>query len=176
MVAEFGGILLDIDGKQGVPAGAGRQLGDRFGHVVDGILLDGLAALRAVGGAGAGEQQAEEVIDLGRGGHRRAGVAGGVLLTDGDRRGKTEDFIDVGLLHAVEELPGVGRERFDVATLAFSVDGVEDERGLAGAGHAGDDGELIVRDTERDILEVVHPRAADVNELVDFRFPFFASQ
>jgi hypothetical protein len=29
---------------------------------------------------------------------------------------------------------------------------------------------------ERDILEVVHPRAADVDELVDFRFPFLASQ
>ena len=176
MVAELGGILLDIDGKQGVPAGAGRQLGDGFGHVVDGIFLNGLAALRAVGGAGAGEQETEEVVDLGGGGDRRAGVAGGVLLADGDGGRQTENLVDVGLFHAVEELPGVGRERFDIAALAFGVDGVEDERGFAGAGDASDDGELIVRDVERDILEVVHPRAADVDELVDFRFPFFASQ
>jgi hypothetical protein len=49
--------------------------------------------------------------------------------------------VDVGLFDALEELAGVGGERFDVAALALGVDGVEGERGLARAGDAADDGE-----------------------------------
>ena len=46
-----------------------------------------------------------------------------------------------GLLDALEELPRVGGEGFDVAALAFGVDGVKGKRAFAGAGDAGDDGE-----------------------------------
>ena len=53
----------------------------------------------------------------------------------------------VGLLHALQELAGVGGERFDVAALAFGVDGVEGQRGFAGPGDTGDYGELVVRES-----------------------------
>ena len=49
-------------------------------------------------------------------------------------------MVDVGLFDALEELAGVGGEAFDVATLAFGVDGVEGERGFAGAADSADDG------------------------------------
>ena len=38
------------------------------------------------------------------------------------------DQIDVGLLHLLEELPRVGRQRFDVAPLALGVNRVERQR------------------------------------------------
>ncbi len=69
--------------------------------------------------------------------------------------------IDVGLLHPLEELPGVGRQRLDVAALAFGVDRVEGERRLARPAHAGDDDEPAVRQRQVDVLQVVRARAAN---------------
>src|SRR5690606_2890362 len=45
--------------------------------------------------------------------------------------------------------------------LAFGVDGVEGERRLAGAAEAGDDHELVARQLDVDVLQVVLARAAD---------------
>ena len=70
-------------------------------------------------------------------------------------------MVDVGLLHLPEELARVGGERLDVAALALGEDGVEGEAALAGAGEAGDDDELVARDGDVDVLEVVLARAAD---------------
>ena len=55
------------------------------------------------------------------------------------------DAIDVGLLHPLEELPRVGRQRLDVAPLPFGVDRVEGERRLARSADAGDDDQLAER-------------------------------
>ena len=69
--------------------------------------------------------------------------------------------VDVGALHLVEELAGVGGEGLDVAALAFGVDGVKGERALAGAGEAGDDGEGVAGDGDVDVAQVVLTCAAD---------------
>ena len=74
------------------------------------------------------------------------------------------DMVDVGLLHHVEELPRIGRQRLDIAPLALGIDGVEGERGLAGARQPGDHHELLARQIERDVLEIVLARAADGDE------------
>ena len=58
------------------------------------------------------------------------------------------DAVDLRLVHAVEELARVGRERLDVAPLALGVERVEHERRLARAGHAGDDDQLVERQVE----------------------------
>ncbi len=84
-----------------------------------------------------------------------------VFLFDGDRGRKSFDGIDVGALHLIQELPRVGGERFDVAALAFGVERVEGERGLAGAGKTRDHRKRVARDFEADVLQVVLPRAAD---------------
>ena len=133
------GLELDLgadDGEEGVGAGAfgkGEEGGD---DLVDGVALDDAAAVQAGDGAAAGVEEAEVVVDLGGGGDGGAGVAGLVLLLDGDGGGEAVHVVDVGLFDALEELAGVGGEGFDVAALAFGVDGVEGERGFAGAGDA----------------------------------------
>ncbi|MPN40471.1 hypothetical protein SDC9_188009 [bioreactor metagenome] len=76
----------------------------------------------------------------------------GCLLLDRDRRAQAFDQVDVGLFHQLQELPGVGRQRFDVAPLAFGVERVESQRGLAGTGQAGDHDQLIARQVEVDVL------------------------
>ncbi len=72
-------------------------------------------------------------------------------------------MLDVGLLHHLEELAGVGGEALDVAALSFGIDGVEGEARLARAGQAGDDRQALARDVDVDALEVVLARAADAD-------------
>ena len=74
-------------------------------------------------------------------------------------------MVDVRLLHHLQELPRVGRERLDVAALALRVDRVEGERRLAGAREPGDADEAVPRQTDGDVLEVVLAGAVD-DELV----------
>src|SRR5437879_550115 len=71
------------------------------------------------------------------------------------------DLVDVGTIDAVEEHPRVARERFDVPPLPLGEQRVEGQRRLAGAGHARDDGEAIVGNLERDVLQVVLPGSLD---------------
>ncbi len=64
-------------------------------------------------------------------------------------------MVDIGLLHELEELAGIGRERLDIAPLPLGIDGVEGEARLARAGQAGDHRQRVAGDVDRDILEVV---------------------
>ncbi len=146
VVAERFGAGAAADGEERVPAGAFGLREHFLGDMVDGVAADFASAFRAMAAADASVEQAEKVVDFGGGGDGGARIARGVLLADGDGRRDAGDFVDVGLFHALEELARVGRKRFDVAALAFGVDGVENERRFAGAGHACDDGELVVRE------------------------------
>ena len=139
------------------PRGLPGKLGD---DSVDRVADDRAAALETVDGADAGEEDAEEIEDLGDRGHGRARVLGGALLLDGDGRGNAFDEVGVGLVHPFEELAGVGGERFDVAALAFGVERVEGQGGLARAADPGDDDELVEGDVEIDPFQVVDPDTA----------------
>ena len=121
------------DRKQGVPTRAQGLAQQGHGDLVDRVALDGLFTRGAPSGAGAGIQEPQKVVDLGRSGDGGARIARGVLLFDGHRRRDAVDLVDVGLLHAFEKLARVGRHRFDVPPLPFGIDGIEDERTLAGA-------------------------------------------
>jgi hypothetical protein len=110
-----------------------RPLGEPK-HLVD-DLLDALtgdrpAADRAVRAADAGVEETQVVVDLGDGPDGGARVTRRRLLVDRDRRREAVDRVDVRLLHHLQELTRVGRERLHVAPLPLGVDGVEGERGL----------------------------------------------
>ena len=141
-----------------MPSPRARTRGSYF---VDRVALDDAVADDAVDGSAARVEEAHVVVDLGRCCDSRARVAGRVLLLDGDGGREAVDHVYVGLLDAFEELPCVGGQRLDVAALAFSIDGVEGERGFARTGNSRNDGQLAVRYVAVNIFEVVHPRAAD---------------
>ena len=107
------------------------QVEDAVHDLLGGLAGHGAPAVGAVGMADPGVEQPEVVVDLGDRPHRRPRVAPGGLLVDRDGRRQPLDEVDVGLVHLPEELPGVGRQRLDVAALALGVDGVEGERRLA---------------------------------------------
>ena len=134
---------------------------DVIHDLVGGLLRDGPVALEAVGVAHPGIEQPKVVVNLRAGGHGGArGRPPGSLL-DRDGGGQSLDRLHVRLLHLLQELPGVGGKRLDVAPLALGVEGVKGQRGLAGAGEAGDDDEPVSGEVDIDPLEVVFPRAAD---------------
>ena len=151
----------DGDGEGDQDLFAGEVFVGPGGGGVGGVGADFLATVGVVAFRGAGEEELQVVVDLGQGADGRAGGADVVFLLDGDGRRDAVDVIDVGLVHAVEELPDVRREGLDVAALALGIEGVEGERGLAGARGAGDDGELAEREIEVEALEAVLAGAAD---------------
>ena len=121
-------------------------------------------AAPAVQHGGTREEQLQVVVELRHGADRRARGSHRVGLVDGDRGRDAVDaacLVELWLVHPVEKLARVGRERLDVAALPFAVDGVEGERGLAGTAHPGDDVQLAEREVEIHALEIVLAGAAD---------------
>ena len=137
------------------------QLQDLIDDRLLALPRDRLAADRAVRATDPRVEEPQVVVDLGDRPHRRARVAGGRLLVDRDRRRQPFDRVDVGLLHHLEELPRIRREALDVAALTLGVDRVEGERGLAGARQSGDTDQLVPREPDVEVLEVVLPGAVD---------------
>ena len=116
-------------------------------HLVDDLLRglpgDALTAHRAVRRPGTRVQEPQIVVDLGDRADRRPRVAVGGLLVDRDGGRQALDEVDIGFVHLPEELPGICRQRFDVAALALGEDRVERQRRLARTGQAGENDQRI---------------------------------
>ncbi len=126
-----------------------------------GLLVDGQNALRAILGAQLDEQQPQEVVDLGHGGHGALAPAPAGALLDGDRGRDAEDGVHVRARGRLDELAGVGVEGFQVAALALVEDDVEGHGALARAGQAREHRELVARDPDVHVLQVVLARVVD---------------
>ena len=76
------------------------------------------------------------------------------------------DTLDLRAAVFREVLLDKGREGLVEFATAFGSDGVEAERALARAGDACEDGNLMFRDFERDVLEVVLAGVGDKDKVV----------
>ena len=95
-------------------------------------------------------------------------------MLDGDGRGEPGDALDFGFFHLFEKLSRVGRERFDIAPLAFGVEGIEGQGRLARSRDARDDRQLVAGNRDIDIAQVVLARAEDL-DLADSALGFGAA-
>ena len=167
-----GQLLLELalpaahDRRQHVDALVRRVQSHHVDDALERLRRDLLAALGTVRHADVGEQQPEIVVDLGDRAHGRSRVRPRGLLFDRDRGRQAFDEIDVGLLHLLEKLAGVRRQRLDVSALAFRVDRVERQRRLARARQPRDDHELVARDVDVDILQIVDAGSAHRDPVV----------
>ena len=93
----------------------------------------------------------------------------GRLLLDGNGRGQALDAVDVGLVHHLQELPRIGRQRFDVASLPFGIQRIERQRRLARTRQAGDDNQPVARQVDVDVAQVVGAGPADSQTLHSLR-------
>ncbi len=147
--------------EQARALGQGHDLVD---HLADGLALDRQAGGRRIGHAHPRPQQAHVVVDLGDGADRRARVLRRGLLFDGDGRRQALDQVHVRLAHQLQELAGVGRQALHIAALALGVDGVERQRALARARQPRQHHQLLARDVDADVLQIVFARAAHADE------------
>ena len=145
--------------------GPGEQ---RFQNLLRRLLADGRAALVAGQFAQPGIQQPQVIVDLGDRGHRAAGIVAAGPLIDGDRRLQALDQIDVGPFELMEELPGVGREAFDILPLSFGIQGVEGQRALARTAGARDHDQAIAGQGQIEVLQVVRAGPVDADVLRRF--------
>ena len=153
------------DRREQQHAGALGQREHLVDHLRDGLRGEVLPVLGAARDAGARVQHAQVIVDLGDGADRRARVVRRRLLFDRDRGREPFDVVDVGLFHDRQELPRIGRQRFDVAALALGVDRVEGEGGLARARQPGDDDQPVARQVEVDAAQVVRAGTADAYDV-----------
>ena len=151
-------------GREDHHAGVRRLRERGVDHLGDRLGLEHMRRmLGTVGRAGPREQQAQVVVDLGDRAHGRARVVAGRLLLDRDRRRQAFDHVDVGLLHQLQELPRVGRQRLDIAALPFGIQGIEGERRFSRPRQPGDHHQAIARQVQRDVLEIVRACTANAD-------------
>ncbi len=146
----------------GLPATLGQLLQHAVGRVVahghGGVAVEQLRRTR--------EQQLQVIVELGHRAHGGARVADGIGLVDGDGRRHPLHTVHGRLVHAVQELARIGREGLDIAALAFGIQGIEHQAGLARAAGPRDHGQLAGTDVEIQVLEIVLACAANSNQTV----------
>ena len=142
--------------------GQGKDLVD---NLVDRLLPDFPAANGAVRNADARVKQTEVIVNFGHGANGGTRVFRRCFLVDGNGGRQPVDVVHIGLVDLAEELAGIGGERLHVAPLALRVNGVKRKRRFSGAGKSRKNNQLIPRQLNVDILEVVLPRALDENSL-----------
>ena len=111
-------------------------------------------------------QQPQVIVDLRRRRHRRARIARGVFLLDGDGRRQPVDLVHIRLLNPLQKLPRIGRKRLHIPPLSLGINRVEGQRTLARSRHAADHRQLAVRNLAGEVFQVVRPRAADDDGVV----------
>ncbi len=159
-------LLLARHRRQQHELGVLGQGQHRIHHLAHGLRRQRQAVVRAVRRARAREQQAQVVVDLGHRAHGGARVVAGGLLLDGNGRRQTLDQVHIGLVQPPQELPRIGRQALHIAALPFGIQRIERQAGLARARQPGDHHELVARDVQVDVLEVVRARPADADALL----------
>jgi hypothetical protein len=102
-----------------------------------------------------GVQQTQVVVDLGDRRHRGFLAAAAQPLLDGDGRRQAGEVVDRGAGHHLDELAGVRRQGVEVAALAFGVQDVEGESRLPRTAQPGDDDEVVAREFQAHVAEIV---------------------
>ncbi len=114
-----------------------------------------LSCLVRVGVGDAGVQEPHEVVDLGDGADRRSGIPAGRFLLDRDDGAQPVDLVDIGPLEVADELPGIHGKGLHVPALTLGVNGVERERRFPAAAQPGEDHQLVARDHQVGVLQIV---------------------
>src|SRR4029077_1757869 len=134
-------------------------IGDRLG----GFRADLTVAGWTKGARDAREEQFQIIGDLSHRANGRTRTLDRIRLLDRDGGRYAPNIVHPRFVHAVEELPHVRTERFDVAALAFGVNRFESETRLAAPARAGNDGQFTEGKIDIDAFEIVLARSANLH-------------
>ncbi|MBA7714643.1 hypothetical protein ES703_123673 [subsurface metagenome] len=79
----------------------------------------------AMGMTNPGKKKPQVIIDLGYRTYCRAWIPTRSLLINRNSRTQPFNIINVRLLHPAQKLASIGRQRFHIAALPFSIDGIK---------------------------------------------------
>src|ERR1035441_7805071 len=159
----------------GLPSSVSLSVLEGLPDLLRRVFAHGPAALAAVQLCDMRPKHLHVIANLGHRAHRGTGSPDGVALLDGDGGRDAFNAVHLGLVHAVEELPRVGREGLDIAPLALREQGVERQGTLARAAQASDDDKLVERHIEIEVLEVVVADAPEADDWPHRRFQHVGS-
>ena len=143
--------------------GSGRQGRNFVQDLLGRLLLDRLATLGTKRLSQSGHQQPQIVIDLGNRRHGAARVLVPWPLIDADRRLQTIDQIHVRPLHLSQHLAGGHRQALDKLPLSFGIDRIEGQTALSRAARAGQHDQLVARDVDVDVAQIMHARTPNAD-------------
>ncbi|MPM67874.1 hypothetical protein SDC9_114799 [bioreactor metagenome] len=156
-------LLLPGHGRQQHDA---RVLGQRehgVHHLAHGLHRQRQVMIGAERRTRARIQQAQVIMDLGDRAHRGARVVAGGLLLDADGGRQAFDQVHVRLVEPPQKLARIGRQALHIAPLALGIQRVERQAGLARARQPGDHHQLVARNVQVDVLQIVRARTADAD-------------
>jgi hypothetical protein len=110
-----------------------------------------------------GDQQSEQVVQLGCGPHRGTGAPTGVALFDVDGRGKAVDPVHRRFPDLLKILSGLRRKALHITAMSFRVKGVLGKGGFPRAARSCDNHESFSRDEDVDSFEIVLAGALDLD-------------
>ena len=148
---------------------------DLVEHLIQRLLGNRLAALRAMRPPGPRVQKAQIIVNLRHRADGRPRVAARRFLVNGNRWGKPLDQIHVGLVHLPEELPRIRRQRLHIPPLPLGVNRIERQRRLPRTGKPRNDNQFIAGYLQIDIFQVMLPRPADANGIFHIVQTFLVS-
>src|SRR5262245_10880237 len=137
-------------------------------------LADFVARLRSHGDLAVGtelssessEEQPQEMINFCNRGHCALATATGRALLDADGGRNARDEIDIRRRQLFHELARVGVHRIEETSLALGEQQVKRERAFTRTAHACDHDELVARDREREVFQIMFPRAVNEDRIV----------
>ncbi len=110
-----------------------------------------------------GEQEPIKIINLSDCPNSGAWVVRHGLLMDGDSWGKSSDLTNTSCLRDIwYDHAGIRREWFQISLLSLSIEGIEGKGGLSRSWDPRDDCELIFRDRDSDVFEIVRLSRDDI--------------
>ena len=139
--------------------------GNRVDNLLDRLRRDWLPALIATLRADPGKEHSQIIINLRDRADGAARVASAGLLLDRNRRSQPGDRVNFRLGYLSQKLPRVAGQRFDVPPLPLGVKRVKRQRTLPRSADPGHHDQLVLRQLQRNIAQVMLPRTAD-NDLL----------
>ena len=139
------------------------SLEDFIGNLICCLALNNATALRAVRSTHASIQKAQVIVDFCYSTDGRARISGSGLLVNRHSWRKTVNRVKIWLIHLSQELTGIAGQGLNVAALSLCVNGVEGKARLARTRKSRNNYQLITRDININVLQVVLSCTTDSN-------------
>lgn len=143
-----------------------RQLQHGIDHLRHGLAGKWQIVFGAIRRADAGVQKAQVIMDFRYRTDGRTRVVAGRFLLDGNRGRQAFNQIDIGFVHHLQKLPRIRRKAFDITPLPFGIQRVKRQRRLAAARQPRYHHQLVARNVQIDVFQIMRARAADADGVV----------